>query len=549
MNDFSVIQLTPQILKRLNRDNIIAFTYSEPDARRFSGMIDIATTDTKRITFYYCNYLHDELKITDFGGLLPLIRSRRLEHGINRLTGQEIVRQITAFDNAPFSLGAFSRTWAHYLIGDHRHLFINRNQEVFLEEIAAAVSENIAQIDVVPTVHDQRNYIHKYWRQVANDIFELNGAEAGHPTRTELRNTNVVSAQMIYFNNGITTVCSQRGNKYRVFETEVDHLGSDLQSLINQPAADNQAQLIVESDTKLEFLFHSRYFHFINNEWTHISLGQGNFMLLRIEFFDQAMRLCGYYRRQNLYQDIVEGKMLRRYNFPYLFDFYWRICALRTIPTREFAFKRNFLEELDVLPLTQHVYDLLTLEQNMDPTFDSSNIIETVRLVDDYLADIPVYSYKFDSSSADDEQKARYRDYIRRDKVLSAVILAKLPEEVLPRKHHYIRDVYGDEISDLVQKLRTADAYPTETQNLSHTAKLVIAASVVQKFSCSFRDALIGDFYKSSLLRSYLRSLNNILGDVQHYPYQVNIKADQRDALWFAQAARLRIQLDFLLDN
>ena len=185
----------------------------------------------------------------------------------------------------------------------------------------------------------------------------------------------------------------------------------------------------------------------------------------------------------------------------------------------------------------------------MDPTFDTSNIIETVRLVDDFLADIPTYSYKFDSSSANDEQKARYRDYIRRDKVLSAVILAKLPEEVLPRKHHYIRDVYGDEINDLVQKLRTADAYPTEAQDLSHTAKLIIAASVVQKFSRAFRDALIGDFYKSSLLRSYLRSLNNILGDAQHYPYQVSIKADQRDALWFIQATRLRIQLDFLLDN
>ena len=128
MNDFSVLQLAPQILKRLNRENIVAFTYSEPDARRFSGMIDIATTDGKKITFYYCNYLHGEIKITDFGHILPLIRSHRLEAGIDRLAGHEITRQITAFDNAPFSLGAFSRTWAHYLIGDHRHLFVNRNQ-------------------------------------------------------------------------------------------------------------------------------------------------------------------------------------------------------------------------------------------------------------------------------------------------------------------------------------------------------------------------------------------------------------------------------------
>ena len=49
MNDFSVIQLTPQILKRLSRDDVIAFTYSEPDARRFSGMIDIATTSYRYI--------------------------------------------------------------------------------------------------------------------------------------------------------------------------------------------------------------------------------------------------------------------------------------------------------------------------------------------------------------------------------------------------------------------------------------------------------------------------------------------------------------------
>ncbi len=549
MNDFSVQQLTPQVLKHLDRDDVIAFTYAEPDARRFSGMIDIATTDHKRITFYYCNYLHGDIKITDFESLLPLVRSHRLERGINRLANQEIARHITAFDNAPFSLGAFSRTWAHYLIGEHRHLFINRNQEVYTEELAAAVSENIAQIDVVPTVHDQRNYIRKYWRLVANDIFELGGAEAAHPTRTELRNTNVPNMQMLYFDNGSATVYSQRSNKYRVFECDSEHLGADITSLLNQIAADNQAQLIVESDTKLEFLFHSRYFHFINNEWVHISLGQGNFILIRTEFFDQAMRLCGYYRRQNLYQDIVEGKMLRRYNFPYLFDFYWRICALRTIPNKELKFKRNFTESLDKLPLTQHVYDLMTLEQNMNPNFDTSEIIATVRLVDDFLADIPPYSYKFDSSSVADEQKARYTDYVRRDKTLAAVILAKLPEDIVTRKRHYIREVYGDTIDELVRNLDTAEAYPTEVQNLSHTARLIIAANTIVKFAQAFKDALVGDFYKNSLLRSYLRTLNNIIGDFEHYPYQVAIKENQRDALWFVQAMRLRIQLDFLLDN
>lgn len=549
MNDFSVLQLTPQILKHLTRDDVIAFTYSEPEARRFSGMIDIATTDHKRITFYYCNYLHGDISITDFENLLPLIRSHRLERGIDRLANQKIARQITAFDNAPFSLGAFSRTWAHYLIGEHRHLFINRSQEVYTEELAAAVSENIAQIDVVPTVHDQRNYIRKYWRLVANDIFELNGAEPGRPTRTELRNTNVVNTQMVYFNNGVTTVYVQRGDKYRLFECDSEHLHANLQSLMNQAAADNQAQLIVESDTKLEFLFHSRYFHFINNEWVHISLGQGNFMLLRIEFFDQAMRLCGYYRRQNLYQDIVDGKILHRYNFPYLFDFYWRICALRTIPNKDLTFKRNFTEALDKLPLTQHVYDLLTLEQNMNPNFDTNEIIATVRLVDDFLADIPSYSYKFDSSSSSDEQNARYRDYVRRDKTLAAVILAKLPEDIVTRKRHYIREVYGDTIDELVRNLDTADAYPTEPQNLSHTAKLIITANTIVKFSQAFKNALIGDFYKNSLLRSYLRTLNNVIGDTEHYPYQVNVKSEQHDALWFTQAMRLKIQLDFLLDN
>ena len=164
MNDFSVKAIDRETLENLDTDQIIAFTYAEKDARRFSGMIDIAVLNDGNFTFYFDNYLDSEFSIKQYAKLLlPLMRSQRLEAHIRNIQKDYPEERITSFDGINFSLGAFSHTWMHYLIGDHRHLFINRKQDVYVEELAAAISENIAQVNIVPTIKTQLGYIEKYW--------------------------------------------------------------------------------------------------------------------------------------------------------------------------------------------------------------------------------------------------------------------------------------------------------------------------------------------------------------------------------------------------
>ena len=153
MNDFSVKAIDREILDSLDLDHVIAFSYAEKDARRFSGMIDIAVYDGVNFNFYFGNYLAGPLTIKDYAKVfLPLMRSRNLESHFKKTQKNYPAERNTSFDGVTTSIGTFSHNWMHYTIGDYRHLFINRKQDVYVEELAAAVSENIAQTNVVPTI-------------------------------------------------------------------------------------------------------------------------------------------------------------------------------------------------------------------------------------------------------------------------------------------------------------------------------------------------------------------------------------------------------------
>ena len=219
------------------------YCYAEKDARRFSGMIDIAVLKDGNFTFYFDNYLDSEFSIKQYAKLLlPLMRSQRLEAHIRNIQKDYPEERITSFDGINFSLGAFSHTWMHYLIGDHRHLFINRKQDVYVEELAAAISENIAQVNIVPTIKTQLGYIEKYWPKAIADIFELEVDKYSKPNSAEQRHLTAKRAQFIYSDADSIKVINESNRVYRAYTITREQFNLDAQQLLDAgPAGDRTA--------------------------------------------------------------------------------------------------------------------------------------------------------------------------------------------------------------------------------------------------------------------------------------------------------------------
>ncbi len=529
MNDFSVKAIDRDTLENLDLDHVIAFTYAEKDARRFSGMIDIAVYDGANFTFYFGNYLDGELSIKDYAKVfLPLMRSHNLESHFKKTQKDYPVERNTSFDGVTYSVGAFSRTWMHYAIGDHRHLFINRKQDVYVEELAAAVSENIAQTNVVPTIKTQIAYINKYWPQAIADIFETED-KWNKPNHTEIRHIIPRKMQFAICNENEVRVINESNKQFRAYETEVAMLSPDTQNLFTGAAAENQSQLIGDSGIELDYFFHSEYFHFVDADWIHISLGEGSFMLIRHEYFDQAMRLCNYYRRQNLYESIVDGKGMHDDGLRYLFDYYWRVCALRLAPGSK-PFTKSFQEYLEQLPLTQHAYNTLQLESTINNAIDPRKIADLANLVNTYVDDIPQPIYENHS-------------YARRDVILAAAFLCHLTQH----KYKEIQEIYGTEVADLVKTMRKFKHEKPES--LSLTESLLLAADIVRGLDNDFQTSDVADLYRKAILKTYLEQISFIISDREKLTYAEEGEFASRNALWFSQIQILQMRLDYLLDN
>ena len=530
MNDFSVKAIDRNILENLDLDHVIAFSYAEKDARRFSGMIDIAVYDGTNFTFYFGNYLDGELSIKDYAKVfLPLMRSLHLESHFRKTVPNYAKERNTSFDGVNYSLGTFSRTWMHYTIGDCRHLFINRKQDVYVEELAAAVSENIAQTNVVPTIATQIGYINQYWRKAIADIFENEDDKYNHPNHIELRHILPRKMQFVLCDNNTTYIINESNKQFRAYETEVVMLGPDAQDLLNGAAAENQSQLVGDSGIELDYFFHSEYFHFISPDWIHISLGDGKFILIRPEYFDQAMRLCNYYRRQDLYEAIADGQGMHDDGLRYLFDYYWRICALRLAPGSK-PFTKSFQEHLEQLPLTQHAYNTLQLESTVNKSIDLHKIVDLANLVNTYLDDIP-------------EEIYRQRTYQRHDIIMSAAFLCHLSQH----KFDDIEEVYGKEVADLVMTVRKFKHEKPESLSLSES--LLLAADIVRGLNDDFENCEVADLYRKSILKGYLEQISFIISDRNKLPYATEGEFASRNALWFSQIQILQMRLDYLLDN
>lgn len=530
MNDFSVKAIDREILENLDLDHVIAFSYAEKDARRFSGMIDIAVYDGANFNFYFGNYLDGPLSIKDYAKVfLPLMRSRNLESHFRKIQKNYPEQRNTSFDGITFSVGTFSHNWMHYTIGDYRHLFINRKQDVYVEELAAAVSENIAQTNVVPTIETQIGYINQYWRKAIADIFENEDGKYHQPNNIELRHILPRKLQFILCDNNTIYAINESNKQFRAYETEVVMLGPDTQDLLNSAAAENQSQLVGESGIELDYFFHSQYFHFINSDWIHISLGKGCFMLIRREYFDQAMRLCNYYRRQDLYEAIADGQGMRDDGLRYLFDYYWRVCALRLAPSSKLVTK-SFQEHLEQLPLTQHAYNTLQLESTINKNVDPRKIVGLVNLVNTYIDDIPEPIY-------------RNHSYARRDVILAAAFLCHLSQHKLEE----IEEIYGKEVANLVNTIRKFKHEKPES--LSMTESLLLAADIVRGLNDDFENCDVVDFYRKSILKSYLEQISFIISDREKLTYAEEGEFASRNALWFSQIQILQMRLDYLLDN
>lgn len=530
MNDFSVKAIDRNTLENLDTDQIIAFTYAEKDARRFSGMLDIAVIDGDNFTFYFDNYLDSEISLKEYAKLLlPLMRSPRLEMHIRNLQKSYAEERLTSFDGITFSLGAFSRTWMHYLIGDGRHLFINRKQEVYIEELAAAISENVAQSNVVPDVKIQLDYVEKYWQNTLLDIFEFDEVKYAKPNQAEQQHLTAKKAQFFYCAPGEIRLINQSNNVFRAYEVELGQLNLDAQQLLAAPAVENQSSLVGASGIELDYFFHSLEFYFVNNDWIHIALKNDQFILIRREYFDQAMRLCNYYRRQDLYEAIVDGKGMRDNSLRYLFDFYWRICALRLAANSE-PYTKSFQDYLDVCPLTQHAYNLVRLESTMNNKINLRKIVDLANLVSTYIDDIP------------DDKNAKYA-YPRRDIILAATVLAQLPQ----RKYREICEIYGQSVGDIVKTVRKFKREKPE--NLSLSESLILTANIIRKLKDDFASLDIADFYRKATLKTYLEQISFIISDRDKLPYTETGEFAGRNALWFTQLQILQMRIDYLLDN
>ena len=531
MNDFSVKAIDRNTLDNLDVDQVIAFTYAEKDARRFSGMIDIAVFDGQNFTFYFDNYLDSQLTIKDYAKvLLPLMRSARLELHFKNIQKSYSNERLTSFDGIDFSLGAFSRNWMHYVIGDHRHLFINRKQDIYIEELAAAISENIAQVNIVPTIKTQLGHIDKYWPQAIADIFEIETTKYAKPNRAEQRHLTAKRLQFIYSDTtGLKVINESANHAYHAYDVTEDSLASNAQQLLSASAAGNQSSLVGAAGIELDYFFHSEYFHFIDIDWIHISLGEGRFILIRREYFDQTMRLCSYYRRQDLYEAIVDGKGMRDENIRHLFDYYWRICALRLAPNNE-PYTKSFQEYLDRVPLTQHAYNMIQLESTMNQKINLRKVVDFVNLVNTYVDDIP----------SEPEIRKSYR---RRDIILAASILSQLPHH----KYDEICETYGHSVGDIVSVIRKFKREKPES--LSLTESLILTANIVRSLKDDFTNLDIADFYRKAILKTYLEQIGFIISDREKLTYAEEGEYANRNALWFSQLQILQMRLDYLLDN
>ena len=530
MNDFSVKAIDRQLLDQLDLDRVIAFTYAEASARRFSGMLDLAVFTDENFTFYFDNYLDSSLTLHDYAKVfLPLMRSAKLENHLKRVQSDYADTRLTSFDGLNFSLGAFSHNWAHYLIGEGRHLFINRKQDIYIEELAAAISENIAQVNIVPTIKTQLGYIAEYWPQAIADIFELATGKYTKPNQTEQRHLTAKRLQFIYANPTGLKVINESNRSYRAYEVTPELLSPSARQLLDTSAADNQSALVGTARIELDYFFHSEYFHFINPDWIHISLGAGRLILIRREYFDQAMRLCGYYRRQNLYEAIVDGKILRDSNLQHLFDYYWRICALRLAPNSP-PYVKTFQDHLDQLPLTQHAYNVAQLESTMNQKIDLRKIVDFLNLVHTYFEDIP-------------NLPEIRQTYLRRDIILAASLLSQLPQHKITE----IRDIYGLETSQLVATIRHFKHAKPESLSLSES--LILTADLLRKLKDDFQNLDITDFYRKTILKNYLEQIEFIISDRETLPYAATGEYAKHNALWFSQLQILRMRLDYLLDN
>lgn len=530
MNDFSVKAIDRQLLDQLDLDRVIAFTYAEASARRFSGMLDLAVFTDENFTFYFDNYLDSSLTLHDYAKVfLPLMRSAKLENHLKRMQSDYADTRLTSFDGLNFSLGAFSHNWAHYLIGEGRHLFINRKQDIYIEELAAAISENIAQVNIVPTIKTQLGYIAEYWPQAIADIFELATGKYTKPNQTEQRHLTAKRLQFIYADPTGLKVINESNRNYRAYEVTPELLSPSAHQLLDASAVDNQSALVGTARIELDYFFHSEYFHFINPDWIHISLGAGRLILIRREYFDQAMRLCGYYRRQNLYEAIVDGKILRDNNLQHLFDYYWRICALRLAPNSP-PYVKTFQDHLDQLPLTQHAYNVAQLESTMNQKIDLRKIVDFLNLVHTYFEDIP-------------NLPEIRQTYLRRDIILAASLLSQLPQHKITE----IRDIYGPETSQLVATIRHFKHAKPESLSLSES--LILTADLLRKLKDDFQNLDITDFYRKTILKNYLEQIEFIISDRETLPYAATGEYAKHNALWFSQLQILRMRLDYLLDN
>jgi hypothetical protein len=213
----------------------------------------------------------------------------------------------------------------------------------------------------------------------------------------------------------------------------------------------------------------------------------------------------------------------------YLFDYYWRVCALRLAPGSK-PFTKSFQEHLEQLPLTQHAYNTLQLESTINNSIDPRKIADLANLVNTYVDDIPQPIYESHT-------------YARRDVILAASFLCHLPQH----KYKEIQEIYGTEVAELVKTMRKFKHEKPES--LSLTESLLLAADIVRGLDNDFENSDVADLYRKAILKTYLEQISFIISDREKLTYAEEGEFASRNALWFSQLQILQMRLDYLLDN